>query len=108
MILVMILKSQTNTISEYFSKLRKIMQDYLLEKPRSLGSFDSNGNKKIVKIDEYLFFKRKYRRKRVIPQKWVLGILERDSKRCSFFLLTDRSRSTIISIILEIFYLILS
>ncbi|KAG0435546.1 hypothetical protein DMUE_4681 [Dictyocoela muelleri] len=42
------LEKSKNTISKWFSNMREIMQDYLLETSRLLGGLDSNGNKKIV------------------------------------------------------------
>ncbi|KAG0440780.1 hypothetical protein DMUE_1500 [Dictyocoela muelleri] len=57
--------------------------------------------KKIVEIDESLFFRQKYERGRVRQQQWVWGIVERDSKLCSFFILPNRRGDTIIPIILN-------
>ncbi|KAG0438449.1 hypothetical protein DMUE_3079 [Dictyocoela muelleri] len=95
------LDKSKNTVSKWFANLREIMQDYLLVNPRLLGGLNSSGNKKVVEIDESLFFRSKYERGRIRPQQWVLGVVERDSKLCSFFLLPDRSSSTIIPLILE-------
>ncbi|KAG0435012.1 hypothetical protein DMUE_4933 [Dictyocoela muelleri] len=66
-----------------------------------LGGLDANGNRKIVEIGESLFFRRKYNRGRIRQQQWVLGMVERDSKLLSFFILLDRRASTILTIILS-------
>ncbi|KAG0442391.1 hypothetical protein DMUE_0300 [Dictyocoela muelleri] len=93
------LDKSKNTISVWFRFLREIIQDHLLANPRVLGGLDQNGNQKIVEIDESLFFRRKYERGRIRQQQWVLGMVERESKLCSFFLLPNRRGDTIIPII---------
>ncbi|KAG0435134.1 hypothetical protein DMUE_4869 [Dictyocoela muelleri] len=40
------LQKSKNTISKWFSNMREIMREYLLETPRSLGGLDINGNNK--------------------------------------------------------------
>lgn len=95
------LSKSKNTITEWFKLIREIMQDHLLANPRLLGGLDEYGNKKIVEIDESLFFRRKYNRGRERPQQWVLGMVERGSKASAFFILPDRRATTIIPIIIN-------
>ena len=53
-----------------------------------------------IVIEESKFGKRKYHRGKRVDGVWVFGGIERDSKRCCFFLIAeDRSAPTLISII---------
>ncbi|KAG0430791.1 hypothetical protein DMUE_5628 [Dictyocoela muelleri] len=74
------------TVSDWFTIIREIIQDHLMVNPRILGGLDENGNKKIVEIDESLFFRRKYERGRIRTQQWVLGMIEREKVLLVFFI----------------------
>ena len=52
-----------------------------------------------VEIDESKFGKRKYHRGKNVDGVWVFGGIERNSKRCFFEIVEDRSASTLIPII---------
>jgi len=60
-----------------------------LENKEKLGWLDAEGNRRVVEIDESLFKKRKYNRGRVTDGFWVVGGIERGTKR-SFFEKVER------------------
>ena len=49
----------------------------------------------IVEIDESLFFHCKYHRGTVCPNHWVLGGIERGSRKCFLVEFKDRKRATL-------------
>jgi transposase-like protein len=88
-----------NTSTAWCSGLREVIQDYLIENREMLGGLDDNGCRKIVEIDESLFFRRKYNRGRHTEANWVFGMLERGSRKCALFPVPDRSAATLLPII---------
>ena len=57
---------------------------YILLNQGPLGEYDLNDQCKIVEVDESLFFRNKYNLGRLVNAQWVLGLFERDSKKCAF------------------------
>ena len=57
------------------------------------------GPGKHIEIDESKFGKRKYHRGKRVDGVWVFGGIERESKRCFFEIVSDRSAETLIPII---------
>ena len=53
----------------------------------------------VVEIDESKFGKRKYHRGKRVEGVWVFGGIERDSKRCFFEIVENRSTKTLIPLI---------
>ena len=53
----------------------------------------------IVEIDESKFGKRKYHKGRRVDGVWVFGGIERDSKKCFFTTVEDRTADTLVYII---------
>jgi hypothetical protein len=80
-------------------RLREVIQDYLIENREMLWGLDDNGCRKIVEINESLFFRRKYNRRRHTEANWVFGMLERGSRKCSLFPVPYRSAATLLPIV---------
>ena len=64
-----------------------------------IDGLDENGNKKIVEIDESVFFKRKYNRGRLINEQWFIGGIKRGSRNCFIVQVPNRTAATIVSIL---------
>jgi len=58
------LKMNKNTISDWCLDMRELCQNYFLEKDSQIGGLNSDSIRKIVEINESLFFRRKYNRGR--------------------------------------------
>lgn len=71
-------------------KIRNIMQKELDELNQMLG-----GNNIVVQADESLIHKRKYNRGRIIPQKWVIGMIDSVTKDAIIKYIPTRDRNTI-------------
>ena len=54
---------------------------------------------KIVEIDESKFGKRKFHKGRRVDGVWVFWGIERETKRCFFTTVADRTRETLLEII---------
>lgn len=90
-------KVSAKSISLWYHKLRDVMSNYMTGNPIRLGGPDS-----VVEIDETcLGRKRKYNRGafRGSGQKWVVGIVDRQTKQCHIQLIPDRKRDTLLPII---------
>ena len=57
--------------------------------------------KKIVEIDESVFFKRKYNRGRINSQKWFVGGIERGTNKCFITEVPNRNAETIVRVLLR-------
>jgi len=55
----------------------------------------------VVEIDESKFSKRKYNTGRSLRERWVFGVIERESRRMFFTYVQDRREETLIPIILR-------
>lgn len=85
------------SIMLWYGKLRDVLSVFLVSNPIALGGPDS-----VVEIDETcLGRKRKYHRGafRGSGQKWVIGIVDRNSKQCHIQLVPNRTRETLLPII---------
>jgi len=69
-----------NTISDWCLDIRELCQNYFLKNDSQIGGLNSDGTRKIVEIDESLFFRRKYNRGRYKCAQWVFGGIERGTK----------------------------
>lgn len=74
------------------------IQDYLIENREVLGGYDKNGNKKIVEIDESLFFKENTIESDITNRTECL-MIERGSNKYTFFPVAERSAATLLPII---------
>ena len=66
-----------------------------------LGDIVIGGHGRIVEIDESLYTKNKDNRQKQFNIKRILvfGGVERDTRNCLFFVVTDRTKETLLSII---------
>ena len=93
------LKLNKNTCVSWCLKIREVIEDSIEAEDVVLGGFSESGEPLEVEIDESLFFKRKYNRGRLGNPKWVFGGIERNSGKCFFVPVEDRSAGTLLSII---------
>lgn len=92
-------KCSPRFIAMWFDKLRDIMTVHLLQNPIQLGGPDS-----VVEIDETaLGRKQKYHRGSFKGSgvKWVLGIIDRTTKKCHVQLVPNRTRDVLFDIITQ-------
>lgn len=64
-----------------------------------LDNEKNGGTGRTVEIDESKFGKRKYHRGKRVDGVWVFGGIERETKKCFFEVVEDRSANTLIPII---------
>jgi hypothetical protein len=77
-----------NTMTEWSYLLREVFQAMFLFADIKLGGVNEKGVPRVVEIDEFLFFKRKYHRGRYRNQQWISGMGERGTKKANFFIVT--------------------
>ncbi|KAG7153284.1 Electron transfer flavoprotein regulatory factor 1-like [Homarus americanus] len=82
------------TIASWFSFMREVCLYYCEENSRILG-----GPGCIVEIGEAKVGKRKYNKGRIIEGQWVLGGLERNSKKIFLVTIPDRTEETLLEVI---------
>ncbi|XP_076295794.1 LOW QUALITY PROTEIN: uncharacterized protein LOC143216514 [Lasioglossum baleicum] len=70
-----------------------LLQQWILTKQESIG-----GPGKIVEVDEIKIGKRKYNRGRMLRGQWLLGGIERNTKKVFVLPVPDRTTETLISI----------
>ena len=88
------------TVIDWNNFLRDVCQSYVRDWQMPIGGRDEAGQRKIVEIDESLFFKSKYNRGRRRERQWVFGGVERgESDNCFFVCVPDRTRGTLLSAI---------
>lgn len=82
------------TVSRILKVIRRLISLNFMITSNKIG-----GNGRIVEIDEMLCTRRKYNRGRVIPQQWVLGGIDRDTKAFFMVEIPDRTSLTLERII---------
>lgn len=80
-----------NIVIEWAQYSKEICRIRMLEETETIGGVDDNGDPIVIKIDESLFFKRKYYRGRARNAQLVFGAVERESK--------NRTKETLLQII---------
>jgi transposase-like protein len=83
-----------HTIVDWRNFAREVCLCILQQDNEKIG-----GPGKIVEIDESKFGKRKYHRGKRVEGVWIFGGIERETKRCFFEVVSDRSAATLIPII---------
>jgi hypothetical protein len=83
-----------HTVVDWYNFAREVCTQILLQDNEQIG-----GPGVIVEINESKFVKRKYNRGQRVDGCWVFGGIERDSKKCFFEIVEDRSRNTLLPII---------
>ena len=84
----------SRTFVDWSSFCREVCMEWAAERSHKLG-----GPGKIVEIDEAKFGKRKYHRGRKIEGQWILGGVERDSKKSFYVPVARRDAATLIGVI---------
>ena len=83
------------TTVEWYAACRDVPELWLHLNPMVIGGVDANGRPKDCEVDESKFFKRKYNRGRVVPGRWVVGGIERDTGRCFMVEVARRDAPTL-------------
>ena len=85
------------TLVDWYNFIREICVEIIQRDSEQIG-----GDRKEVEIDESNFGKKKYHRGKRLDGVWVFGGIERQSKKCFFQIVEDRSAQTLIPIIKKI------
>ncbi|CAM1328181.1 Uncharacterised protein r2_g3727 [Pycnogonum litorale] len=93
-----LIKVPKQSVIQYFGYFREIASEKLMN---DRDSFMFGGQGQIVYIDESVVLKRKYNRGRLVSEKWAFGIFDGTFKKGFCQLVSDRSRNTLIPIILS-------
>lgn len=84
----------SQTVVDWYNYSREVCTCILEKSSEKIG-----GVGKIVEIDESKFGKRKFHKGRRVDGVWVFGGIERETKRCFFTTVADRTRETLLEII---------
>lgn len=84
------------TVAKLLSKFRQLLCVWLIETSTKIG-----GVGKTVEIDESAFGRRKYNRGRITKTRWVVGGVERGSKKCFLKIVERRDQNTLHRVIEE-------
>ncbi|KAG0435040.1 hypothetical protein DMUE_4915 [Dictyocoela muelleri] len=95
------LEISRNTVSEYVDLVREIICEHIASSSEKLGGLNIDGTKKVVEIDESLFFKRKYNRGCINDGQWFVGGVERGSKKTFIVPVENRNAETLGEVIFE-------
>ena len=85
------------TVIDWNNFLREVCAAELLAHPVVIG-----GPGRVVEVDEALFSHRKNHQGRVLPQQWVFGGIDRQSRECFMYTVPDRSGPTLLPIIQQV------
>jgi transposase-like protein len=80
-------------------KIRDLIINDIESSTEKLGGIDTNGQPKIVEIDESMFFKSKYNRGRHMQGQWYVGGIERGSKQAFLVPVSNRNSDTMLRVI---------
>lgn len=84
------------TVRKLMNAFREMLVVWLLENSTKIG-----GAGQIVEVDESAFGKRKYNRGRVTKTRWVVGGIDRESKKCFLKIVEKRDSNSLLQVILE-------
>ena len=90
-----------NTCVDWCLRIRETIEDHIESDGNCIGGLDDEGNPIDVEIDESLFFKIKYNRGRIGTPKWVFGGIERNTGKCFFVPVENRSAGLLLNIIYD-------
>ncbi|GFV59533.1 mitotic-spindle organizing protein 2A [Trichonephila clavipes] len=90
------LKINKNTVVDWYMFCREVCMVACVNESAKLG-----GEGKIVEIDESLFGKMKYGKGKRVKGNWVFGGGQRDSKKCFFRVVPNRTKVELLSVIRE-------
>ena len=88
-----------HTMVNYNNFFRSECATWLNTQQVDLGGFDGNGQPMYVEVDETYYFHRKYHRGRRRRGCWVVGIIERATRRCWLEIVARRDAATLERII---------
>ena len=88
--------SSQHAIVDWMQFCRDICVEYLVRNPMRIGD-----EGRIVEIDESLFAMGKYNRGRIMPQQWIFGGYDRESKKGFLIPVPDRIAATLLAVIRE-------
>ena len=84
----------THTVVDWFQFCRDIPVAFFLNNPVAIG-----GPGHIVEIDESLFARRKYNRGRVVPEQWILGGYDQETRHGFLVPVDRRDAATLLPVI---------
>ncbi|KAK4883909.1 hypothetical protein RN001_000180 [Aquatica leii] len=87
-----------STVCQHYRFIRDVVSWKLLQVPEM---FKLGGVGHVVQIDESVVTKRKYNVGRVVPQVWILGMVDTTTKKGMILYIENRSRQAIIKCILK-------
>jgi transposase-like protein len=93
------IKRDLDSVSKITDLIREAICYFTVLRSERIGGINPDGSKKIVEIDESLFFKRKYNRGRIRDEQWYVGGIERSSRKCFIVPVENRNAVTMIRII---------
>ena len=83
-----------HTVVDWLQFCRDVPVEYFLNNPAPIG-----GAGHIVEIDESLFARRKYNRGRVVPETWIIGGYDQQTKNGFLVPVPQRNAATLLPII---------
>ena len=86
---------ETKTAIDWANFCREACEQFLEQNPTEIGGFDDNGEPLVVEVDESKYFHRKYHRGQWAKGHWVVGGIERGSRKCFVVLVPDRTEQTL-------------
>lgn len=93
---VAVLNIPLQTVVQYYRYFRDICSWKLLQSP---DLFELGGVGHVVQVDESVVTRRKYNRGRIVPEKWVLGLVDCTTKRSVLCYVEQRSAEVLTEII---------